>query len=197
MANPDFDPDADGDIYVQVTQGSRIPVHVERQTYEGPSRIPAQTESFRMSPRNMGYGYGRQEAPRRYQPYNIPAPKSTRMTTRWWSWEFSKTANFLASWGIIICDASQLYRGTTNTKIRHSNSVWFRQYSLQFTAKSEFRKLSQNPQWHKIHLTVNNNLVTRTKLTKTSQFRAASYRQILQNALCWLIFPRCSSVLPK
>jgi hypothetical protein len=82
MVNPDFDAEVDVDIYVPVTQGSRIPVPVERQTYGGPFRIPAQPESFRMSPRNMGYGHGRQEAPRRYQPYDIPAPKSTRMTAR-------------------------------------------------------------------------------------------------------------------
>jgi hypothetical protein len=77
MVNPNFDPDIG-----PVTQGSRIPVPAERQTYEGPSRIPVQPESFRTAPRNTGYGHGRQEAPRRYQPYNIPAPKSTRMTTR-------------------------------------------------------------------------------------------------------------------
>ena len=82
MVNPDFDPDIGGDIYVPVTQGSRIPVPVERQTYEGPSRIPAQPESFRMSPRNMGYGHGRQEAPRRNQPYYIPAPTSNSTTLR-------------------------------------------------------------------------------------------------------------------
>ena len=80
LVNPDSDPDVDGDIYVPVTQGSRIPVLVERQTYEGTSRIPAQPESFRTSTRNMRYGYGRQEALRRYQPYIIPAPKSTRLT---------------------------------------------------------------------------------------------------------------------
>ena len=82
MVNPDFDPDIGGDTYVPVTQWSRIPVPVERQTYEGPSRIPAQPESFRMSPRNVGYGHGRQEAPRRYQPYNIPAPISNSTTLR-------------------------------------------------------------------------------------------------------------------
>ena len=82
LVNPDSDPDVDGDIYVPVTQGSRIPVHVERQTYEGTSRIPAQPESFRTSPRNMGYGHGRQEAPRRYQPYNIPAPTFNSTTLR-------------------------------------------------------------------------------------------------------------------
>jgi hypothetical protein len=82
MVNPDFNPDVDGDIYVPVTQGSRIPVPVERQTYEGPSTIPARPESFRMSLRNMGYGHGRQEAPRRYQPYNIPAPTSNSTTLR-------------------------------------------------------------------------------------------------------------------
>jgi len=153
MVNPDFDPDIGGDTYVPVTQGSRIPVPVERQTYEGPSRIPAQPESFRMSPRNMGYGHGRQEAPRCYQLYNIPAPKSTRMTNRWWSREFSKTANSLASWGIIICDASQLYTGKANNKIGRSILIQFPKYSLQFTAKSEFHKLPQNPQWHNIHLT--------------------------------------------
>jgi len=93
MVNPDFDPDVDGDTNVSVTQEGRISVRVERQTYEGQSRIPAQPESSRTSPRNVSYGHGRQEAPRRYQPHNIPPPKSDRMTTRWWSWEFSKTAN--------------------------------------------------------------------------------------------------------
>ena len=75
-------PDVDGYIYVPVTQGSRVPVPVERQTYEGPSRIPAQPESFRMSPRNTGYRHGQQEAPRRYQPYNIPAPTFNSTTLR-------------------------------------------------------------------------------------------------------------------
>ena len=79
---PDSDPDVDGDMYVPVTQTSRIPVPVERQTHEGPSRIPAQLESFRTSQRNMGYGYGRQEAPRRYQPHNIPAPTFNSTTLR-------------------------------------------------------------------------------------------------------------------
>ena len=82
MVNPDTDPDIGGDTYDPVTQGSRIPIHVERQEYKMPSRNPAQPESFRTSLRNTGYGHGRQEAPRRYQPYNISAPKSTRMTTR-------------------------------------------------------------------------------------------------------------------
>jgi len=82
LVNPDSDPDVDGDIYVIVPQGSRIPVPVERQTHEGPSRIPAQPESFGMSPRNMGYGYGRQEAPRRYQPYSTPAPTFNSTTLR-------------------------------------------------------------------------------------------------------------------
>ena len=82
MVNPDIDPGVDGDIYVNVTQGSRIPVSVERQTHKRPSRIPALPESFRTSPRNMGYGHGRQEAPRRNQPYNIPAPTFNTTTLR-------------------------------------------------------------------------------------------------------------------
>jgi hypothetical protein len=77
MVNPDSDPDVGAAIYVPVTQRSRIPVPVDRQTYEGPSRTPAQPEFFRTSQRNIGYGHGRQEAPQRYQPYNIPAPTST------------------------------------------------------------------------------------------------------------------------
>jgi len=84
VVNPYSDTDVDGDIYVPVTQTSGIPFPVETQTYEGSSRIPAQPESFRTSQRNMGYGYGRQEAPRRYQLYNIPAPtfKSTNLRPR-------------------------------------------------------------------------------------------------------------------
>ena len=82
MFNRDFDRDVDGDTNVPVTQGSRIPVPVERQTNEGPSRIPVQPESFRTPPRNMGYVHGRQEAPRGYQPYNIAAPTSNSTTLR-------------------------------------------------------------------------------------------------------------------
>jgi hypothetical protein len=77
MFNPDSDPDVGGDIYIPVTQGSRIPVPMDRQTYEGPSRTPAQPQSLRTSQRNIGYGHGRQEAPRGYQPYNIPTPTFT------------------------------------------------------------------------------------------------------------------------
>ena len=80
LVNPDSDPDVDGDTYVPVIQTSTIPVPVERQTYEGTSRIPAEPESFRTLQRKMGYKYGRQETPRRYQPYSTPVPKSKRMT---------------------------------------------------------------------------------------------------------------------
>lgn len=82
MVNPDTDPDIGGDTYDPVTQGSRIPIHVERQKYKGPSTNPAQPESFRTSLRNTGYGHGRQEAPRRNQPYNIPAPTFNTTTLR-------------------------------------------------------------------------------------------------------------------
>ena len=116
MVNPDFDLDVGGEIFVPVTQRSRIPVPVERQPYEGPSRTPAQPEPIRTSPRNMGYRHGRHETPGRYQPYSLTVPKSRRMT-RWWRWEFSKTTNSLVSWGIISCDARQLYRGKTYTRI--------------------------------------------------------------------------------
>jgi hypothetical protein len=122
MVNPDVDPDVGGEIFVRVTQRSRIPVPVERQPYEGPSRIPAQPEPFRTSPRNMVYRHGRHEASRRYQPYILKVPKPKRMT-RWWSWEFSKTTNSFVSWGIISCDATQLYRGKTYTKIASGTRV--------------------------------------------------------------------------
>ena len=74
LANPDSDPDVNGDIYVPV----------ERQMYDGTYRILAQPESFRTSPRNMGHGYGGQEAPWHNQPYNIPAPtfNSTTLSPR-------------------------------------------------------------------------------------------------------------------
>jgi hypothetical protein len=78
MDNPDFDPDAIRGIYVPGTQRSRIPVPVERGAYELPSRIPAQQQSFSTSQKDMGYANGRQQAPRRYQPYSIPVPMSKR-----------------------------------------------------------------------------------------------------------------------
>jgi hypothetical protein len=81
LVNPDFDPEVGGAIYIPMTQGSRIPVPVERQLYEGPSSTPEQPESF-MSPRNMGCGHGRHEAPRRFLQHKIPAHCTRKRSSR-------------------------------------------------------------------------------------------------------------------